>query len=277
MAIPIHPRDEVWPGEVPTSSNGAPRPLLRPDRIWLTVHYTGVPVRWLDEDDTPDELRAIQRYAQGAGKSWEYNFVIDGQGQIWTYAGDYRAAHSAGENEAAYGVLLLVGTDEPPTEPMVLAVRQLRWLLLSTGRLAPSHEVRKHLDMPGANTSCPGALVIARWDEITTPWEPTLHPEVVPPEPEPVLTRSVSMIRIDHEFGTPNWCALLFADRVITHISNGHTADMLDAGLVPTVVRSTEQLVGILGDRSVRAVGVCPFPNPSPELRAAWDAAALRL
>lgn len=173
-------RDTVWPGQTPTQSTGAPRPLLAPDRPYLTVHYTGAGV-WLDPDDTPSELRAIQNYAQSAGKGWEYNWVIDGQGVIWEYAGQYQAAHSAGENDVAIGVLLLVGFKgiypnhveywEVPTPPMIQAVRELRAWLVATHALAGSHEMRQHNQMPGAITPCPGPQVVAHWAELTAPIE----------------------------------------------------------------------------------------------------------
>lgn len=176
------PRSQIWPDQLPTSSTGTPRPLLDPDRPYLTVHYTGAGL-WLDPDDTPTELRAIQNYAQAAGKPWEYNYVIDGQGLVFEYAGGYRAAHWAdhrttpptGMNQYAIGVLLLVGLAdaahlqgfEKPTDEMVQAFRELRARLTATGALAVDHQVLPHRLMPGANTLCPGPEVIKRWAELT--------------------------------------------------------------------------------------------------------------
>jgi hypothetical protein len=180
------PRDQVWPGELPRNSDGSMRPLLAYDRPWYTIHYTGGGV-WLDPDDTYEELRSIQNYAQNAGKAWEYNWVIDGQGVIWEYAGDYRAAHSSGENEEAIGVLLLVGFSgtypndinywEQPTSLMIDAVRELRAWLVDTERLASNHDMVQHNQMPDAATACPGDGVKAVWNMLTTPWtSPTPPP-----------------------------------------------------------------------------------------------------
>lgn len=183
----FHSRDEVWPGQVPRSSNGAVRPLLRPQIPWLTVHYTGAGV-WLDPGDTAAEARAIQLNAVHEKKPWEYNYIIDGEGGVWEYAGGYQAAHSEGENADAIGVLLLVGLSdsanlrgfEKPTNEMVMAFREFRRILLTSGAISLSHEVRKHKDMPGAVTICPGPEVIARWSELTTPYIP---PKPTPPQP----------------------------------------------------------------------------------------------
>lgn len=179
------PRDTVWPGQTPTNSNDMTRRLLAPWRPYLTIHYTGGGM-WLDPGDTADELRQIQRYAQAAGKPWEYNYVIDGQGLVFEYAGDYQAAHSAGDNDVAIGVLLLVGFAgtfpghvtywEEPTEPMVTAVRDLRGWLVSTNRLAGGHLMVPHKGMPGAATICPGPSVMARWDDLDRPPTPTPQP-----------------------------------------------------------------------------------------------------
>lgn len=144
---------------------------------------------WLDPDDTDDELRSIQSYALSAGKPWEYNYVIDGQGIAWEYAGQYRAAHSSGENDLAYGVLLLVGFSgsyqgaatawEQPTSLMIDAVRQLRALLVDRHWLASTHQMRQHCQMPDAATACPGDAVKAVWSALTTPWTQP------PPQPQP--------------------------------------------------------------------------------------------
>lgn len=170
------PRDAVWPGETPKNSDGTPRPQMQPHAQYLTIHYTGGGL-WLDPDDTPDELRSIQRYAQSAGKPWEYNYVIDGQGCIWEYAGTFRAAHSSGENDIAIGVLLLVGLSdsanltgwEIPPEPMIEATRELRYWLMSRSYLSQNHQMRQHNQMPGAATACPGQAVIERWAQFTAP------------------------------------------------------------------------------------------------------------
>jgi len=162
-------------------SNGSPRPKLSKARPYFTIHYTGAGM-WLDPDDTMTELRAIQAYAKNAAKPWEYNWVIDGQGHVWEYAGDYVAAHSAGENTEAIGVLLLVGLDqavppnvEQPTPAMIQAVQDLRAWLGGREMLAKDHKMLPHQQMPGANTACPGSAVMAVW--------PALIAQPTPPTP----------------------------------------------------------------------------------------------
>lgn len=201
----IVPRATIWPGQTPTGSTGSPRPLLQPARPFLTVHYTGAG-SWLDPDDTPTELRAIQAYAKGAGKPWEYNYVIDGQGIVFEYAGDYRAAHYAdhsvtppvGRNDEAIGVLLLVGfvpgtnstQFEQPTIEMTVAFRDLRAWLVASGRVADPHELRQHRQMPGAYTICPGAAVVDRWELFAAPVPPP--PTPAPGEKQMVITNAAA-------------------------------------------------------------------------------------
>jgi hypothetical protein len=167
----IHPRSEVFGSDMPCNRDGSPRPLLAPCR-WLTVHWVGAG-QWGDPGDTPSEMRSIHAFSMSPGKGtpWEYGYVIDARASAWTYAGEYLAAHSAGENAEAIGVLLLAGPGEPITDAMVLTFRQLRYELACRGALTSGHEVRPHQWMPGANTSCPGPAM-ARLVELATPWSP---------------------------------------------------------------------------------------------------------
>lgn len=183
----IHARSEVWPGQVPTNNNGTVRAKLAPFRPYLTVHHGGAGT-WLDPNDTPTELRAVQAFAAGPSKRtpWEYNYVVDGQGEIWTYAGEYQAAHSSGENEIAIGVLLLINAEvEQPTEPMIDAFRFLRYTLVEGGLLSDVHMLRQHRQMPGASTACPGKNVVARWADFSAPWHPSVPKPPTPPTPPP--------------------------------------------------------------------------------------------
>lgn len=179
----IHPRSEVFGAAVPCNRDGSPRALLAPCR-WLTVHWVGAG-QWGDPGDTPSEMRSIHAFSMSPGKAtpWEYGYVIDAAGECWTYAGEYLAAHSAGENAEAIGVLLLAGPGEPITDAMVLTFRQLRYELARRGALTSGHEVRPHQWMPGANTSCPGPAM-GRLVELATPWSPPPEPE---PEPPPII------------------------------------------------------------------------------------------
>lgn len=202
MSIVIHPRSEVFGAELPRNKDGTLRPILAPDRLGLTIHYVGSG-SFLDLDDTPAEIRAIHAYSVSPkkGTPWEYGWVVDGRGEIWTYAGEYMAAHSAGENLTHIGVLLLLGSTEAPTDAMVLSVRKLRWWLASRGMLRQGHEVRPHRAMPGANTSCPGDRAMARWTELTAPWSPptvappTITPPIVIPPSPPTEDQMLAIYR----------------------------------------------------------------------------------
>jgi hypothetical protein len=181
-------RDVVWPGQLPTNTNGTPRPKLAANRPILTIHYTGSPPNYGDFGDTIAELRGIQAWAQNAGKPWEYNFVVDTEGVAWTYAGEYRAAHSAGNNDIAVGVLLLLGVTDPPTGQMIATVRWLRHHLQNVDLLASPCQTKKHKDMGTTPTSCPGPLVEARWSEFLVPWIEPPSPPPTPPEDDMAFT-----------------------------------------------------------------------------------------
>jgi hypothetical protein len=162
--------------------NGTVRAKLLPDRPYLTAHYTGVDVNYADPNDTPGEMKSVQAWAASAAKGtpWEYNWVLDSQGFVWTYAGEYTAAHSAGENSLAHGVLLLLGNKDDPPPVMIDAFRKLRYELQRDHMIALNHQVRQHGQMPGANTGCPGELVKAKWNSFLVPWT-----EAPPPPPPP--------------------------------------------------------------------------------------------
>jgi hypothetical protein len=179
----IHPRSEVFGSLVPCNRDGSPRPRLAPCR-WLTVHWVGAG-QWGDPGDTPSEMRSIHAFSMSPGKAtpWEYNEVVDAAGEAWIYAGEFVAAHSAGENPDAYGVLMLAGIGEPCPDAMVDTLRRRRYELVQSGQLRADHQIRQHNQMPGAATSCPGPAVIARWAEIATPWTPP----PTPPEPDPII------------------------------------------------------------------------------------------
>jgi peptidoglycan hydrolase-like protein with peptidoglycan-binding domain len=156
---------------IPHSSDGSVRPLLGPDRPMLTIHHTGAGSQ-IDIGDTDTRVLGIQAWADSQDKPWEYNWVVDSEGAVWTYAGDYQAAHSAGENHLAHGVLLLGNfLVERPTPEMLNAARRLRHELTVDGRIAANHQLLRHSDMPGAETSCP-KLEPDEWDLLATPWVP---------------------------------------------------------------------------------------------------------
>ena len=174
----INPRINVGLGQ-PKSSNGSLRPLLSPNLMIMTGHYTGVN-KIYKGTDTAAEIRKIQVTAIIALKPFEYNWVVDQDGVIWEYAGDYRAAHSEGENSTAIGVLILVGIGEVLTDAAVVAFQYLRANLIHRGRLSVNCETLQHRQMPGAATACPGDQVIARWDDLLKPFE-----IIIPPDPPP--------------------------------------------------------------------------------------------
>lgn len=198
MPLPAVPRSVLFPGQLPRSSNGELRPALQPGRPYLTVHHTGAG-RWADPGDSAIEIRGIQDWALNRRvppTPWEYNYVVDSEGVAWEYAGMFRAAHSAGENDLAIGVLLLGNFAlERPTPAMLERLRILRYELVADGCLAADHSMRRHRDMPGAETSCP-MLTEAEWQLATTPWSPP--PPLPPPTVEDAMPRFIGRRAVDN-------------------------------------------------------------------------------
>lgn len=159
----------------PVNNNGTPRPLLQPLRPILTVHYTGVSATsYADPGDTAKELYNLQQ-AVAKVKSFEYNWLIDSEGIIWEYAGDYVAAHSAGENPFAIGVIFWNSVQDDLTDAQVQAFRELRYDLTKRNMLSAGHSIIPHKNMPGAATPCPGSKVLARWSELIVPYTPFIQ------------------------------------------------------------------------------------------------------
>lgn len=201
MSVLFVPRS-TWFAGTPSSNAGTPRPRLKVPVPMITRHYTGSPpigraATWAAADFMPD----FQRIALASGKSYEYNYVIppraDGTAQVWEYAGTYQAAHSAGENDVAIGVLFAIGVAnhpsyvnydrtkptvwEPLTDAMVEAYRWLRdRLLFDAGFVLPTVAQMEHRAMPAAATACPGNSVIGRAADL-------LKPSVPDPPEEPIV------------------------------------------------------------------------------------------
>lgn len=187
MAITARPRSDLFGNRLPVNMNGTLRPKLLSDRPYITVHFTGANANFADFGDSGSEIRGIEAWASSSAKQtpWEYNWPIDTEGVVWTYAGEYQAAHSAGENSLAHGVILLLGNNDVPTEAMINAFRKLRYELVRDNMVAEGHQVRQHGQMPGANTGCPGPHVKSKWDQFLVPWQQPTPPPTPTPTPDP--------------------------------------------------------------------------------------------
>ena len=177
------PRSAIW-GDVPVlSSEGVPRPPLNRPAEWLTVHYTGNDVRYAGRDQIA-ELKHLQD-VMAATKPWEYNFVFFHDGRVAEYAGFFRAAHSEDENDLALGCLFLNGIDEPLTDAQVDAFRRFRQDLRRDGDLVDVPRITPHKDMPDASTACPGAHILARWDDLVSGGVVVPSPDCRSPRTDP--------------------------------------------------------------------------------------------
>jgi len=140
----------------------------------MTAHYTGNYVDYTDRV-TREVVLQIQDVF-GSTKPFEYNFVIgqEDNDEIYEFAGKFRAAHSAGENDESFGVLFLLGVGEDPTPRMIDKWRWLRDVLIADGSLRPDVEQLMHFQMPGAATLCPGNIRDF-WPQFLLPFHPPIQ------------------------------------------------------------------------------------------------------
>lgn len=218
MSYQIIPRTQIGLPAIVTSSGGTPRPRLQNEQ-YMTCHYTGVDVIFSTRD-TPTAIRSIDNSARNrpVPAPFEYNYVIDQKVNdvIYEYAGMFQAAHSAGENDSAVGVLLLNGTRESPTN---LQINKWRWLrdrfLIPNGILRAVPDQRPHRQMPAAATACPGQLILNRWNEFLTPYQSS----PVPPTPTPIPPQSGTLLLYKVVSGDSYWkiCEKLYEDSKATN------------------------------------------------------------
>lgn len=193
------PRAEIGLDPVVRNANGSPRPKVDLPAAYVTHHWTGVNVNFGDIGDTIAEILAIEAYAQSAGKPNEYNYVnhMDPDNKVFEYAGQYRAAHSAGENSIALGILHLLGIREVISLLMVDKIRWLNTVFAHFGMRDAGTMDRGHRQMPGGVTACPGdiiswwipemsRLIVPEPAPVPTPPPPTPAPSPVPTPPPPV-------------------------------------------------------------------------------------------
>lgn len=180
MTYRIVPRTEIGLDPVVRNSDGSVRPPLW-DEPMLTAHYTGNNIDYTGKD-AGEVVRQIQQVFSTT-KPNEYNYCI-GQNEddkIIEYAGKFQAAHSAGENSIAFGVLFLLGVGEDPTPTMINKYRWLRDVLIYSGHLRVNVDQRMHFQMPGAATACPGNIK-GFWPEFLKPFAPATPPAPLAPQ-----------------------------------------------------------------------------------------------
>lgn len=108
--------------------------VARPAQYML-LHHTGATgppnAGWTDAQ----HMAALQRYAIGAGKTWEYNYVITyPNGWIWEMAGPNQGAHCANANGISYGIQINQADDHGPAGRLqVDSFRWLLWHLITSG------------------------------------------------------------------------------------------------------------------------------------------------
>ena len=150
--------DVGLPARVTNIDRITARPLLRPGLDMVIAHYTGVNKSYANADLTKT-IASIHRW-----KANEYNFVIHMDGRIAEFAGRHRAAHCAGRNDTAYGILFLNGVPDACTDAQVASFRWLIDVLKWTQAITPTATILQHGQV--AKTACPGR-VKERWLDLT--------------------------------------------------------------------------------------------------------------
>lgn len=197
MSYRIVQRAEYGLPSVVKSSDGSLRPALN-NATYITAHYTGVSSSYAGKDVATEILKIQNVFA--ATKPFEYNYVIGlpDDDNVYEYAGKFMAAHSAGENSVAYGVLFLVGVNDQITPKMIDKWKWLRDVLIAAGNLKANPDQRMHYQMPGAATACPGNSIKGNWPQFLPPWQAP----ITPPPPNPEVPGSI-VIADKFDFRTP--------------------------------------------------------------------------
>lgn len=149
--------DVGLPARVTNIDRLTPRPLMRPRLGMVIAHYTGVRRSYATADLTKT-IAQIHRW-----KANEYNYVIHMDGTVAEFAGRHRAAHCAGRNDTAYGVLFLNGETDPCTDAQVASFRWLIDVLKWTQAITADATIVQHGQV--ARTACPGRIK-DRWTEL---------------------------------------------------------------------------------------------------------------
>ena len=150
----IIPRIETGlPARVTNIDHITSRPILQLNRGLIVCHYTGAKVKYAMHTvaQVMAVIRSINRW-----RANEYNYVIDQRGNVYEFAGEYRAAHAKGYNDTGYGVLFLNGVGEPMTDAQLASFHYLFGCLLWAGRVQQRPMVVGHREI--AATACPDLI-----------------------------------------------------------------------------------------------------------------------
>ena len=166
----VAPRDLV----IPRAEWGADGPdricgdVVAPYRI--SIHHTASPDS--DGGDAAARMRQMQSYHMDV-RGWcdiGYHFVVAQSGQIYQGRSDERrpGAHVGGENSGNVGISMIGNFEEQAVGAAQLdaTVAIVRWLHETYDISLDRTAVRGHREWPGQSTSCPGANMVARLDEL---------------------------------------------------------------------------------------------------------------
>lgn len=256
----IYSRNDIGLPRNVTNSDGSLRPRMLKPSAYYTAHWPGVFRTYSSDSATvPATIRAIDDWAWSQKKPNEYNYVIalPEDNYIYEYAGEFRAAHSEGENGTAFGILLLHGIGQIITPTMV---RKFQWLrdqhLTKRGYLDANVQQRRHKHMPGANTNCPGPSVDEHWLQMISPYNP------------PTEKDDVKMIALAWKAGTPDYRGFIWTGTELSWSLNGHAHGIALSANTPVRNVTDLQLFSIIS--SSICTSAAP-PNLTVEMRQEWD------
>lgn len=117
------------------------------------------------------------------GHGWTdiaYNEAVDANGDVWILRGDYKDGATKNYGGRTYSILVILGTDDTPTDAQLATLRQRAEL--QRGRAAAGCDVLGHRDLIHG-TECPGELVYG-WIHHGMPLADEPAPVVPDPTPE---------------------------------------------------------------------------------------------
>ncbi len=136
----------------------------------VTVHHTGFPEPWLDDDlsATAQHLEQIRQiHCDPAGRNWAdiaYHYAVDRMGRVWQLRDlKFQGAHVKNHNAHNIGIVALGNFDlQDPPEMQVVALLALLNFMVNAYGLS---DISTHRQLADSPTSCPGTRLQRRIDQ----------------------------------------------------------------------------------------------------------------
>lgn len=152
MSTTIHPRRD-WTSRAPKGTTALVASAVR----YIAIHWPGSNGS-LSPTNTAGYLRGWQDYHMDV-RGWRdiaYNEAVDQQGEAWTCRGENADGSVSGMGGKVYSILAVLGTNDSPTEDMLVTIAARAAAAL---KRYPNAKIVGHRDLK--STECPGADVYA--------------------------------------------------------------------------------------------------------------------